>query len=214
MKRIIVFLIKIIFKQLVALAVVLMAVNWLSSAGSLRRPLGLFQCDYIHEKMVALYLLGTYTAGHFWCVPDREEVDSLIDAASRKYQVERSLIYALIEVESSWRFYAVSPRGACGYTQLLVPTAKALRVERTQIFDPAQNIDAGTRYLKMLLTQFKGDVWMALAAYNWGPTYMGRAGHNFTPAMERYIAKILKARARYSINKIMPEKAGRRERKL
>jgi hypothetical protein len=184
------------FKQLAALVVMLCMVNWLSSSGTLRRPWGLFSCQDLTEKMDALYLLGKFTAANFYHIPDRDDVLKLIDDACVKNKLDHYLVYALVEVESGYRFYAVSPKGACGYMQLLPTTAKALNV--TEIFDPTQNIDAGTRYLKSLISQFRGDMWLALVAYNWGPTHTEKIGHDFTPAMKHYITKILEARFEYS----------------
>jgi soluble lytic murein transglycosylase-like protein len=198
MRRFGMLLLKIACKQALACVLLLAFINWMSSAGSWRNPLGLLSGGYMKEKMTALGLAGRYVAGNFWAVPDREEVYRLIDRAGSRHQVERGLLYALVEVESSWRFYAVSPRGACGYMQLLLPTAAALGVPRGSVFDAEQNIDAGARYLKMLITRFDGDLRLALAAYNWGPTYINRAGRELTPAMENYIGKILKARSGYA----------------
>jgi soluble lytic murein transglycosylase-like protein len=91
----------------------------------------------------------------------------LIRAASQKYAVDQELIASVILVESNFNPRAVSPRNARGLMQLLPETAQRFAV--VNVFDPAQNIDAGTRYLKELLELYKQDLRLTLAAYNAGP---------------------------------------------
>ena len=95
-----------------------------------------------------------------------------IRAASQKYGVDQELIASVILVESNFNPQAVSRRNARGLMQLLPETAQRLQV--TNVFDPAQNIDAGTRYLKELLEQYKQDLALTLAAYNAGPDRVER----------------------------------------
>ncbi len=91
----------------------------------------------------------------------------LIRAASQKYAVDQELIASVILVESNFNPRAVSPRNARGLMQLLPETAQRFAV--ANVFDPSQNIDAGTRYLKELLELYKQDLRLTLAAYNAGP---------------------------------------------
>ena len=91
----------------------------------------------------------------------------LIRAAAEKHGVGQELIASVIAVESNFNAHAVSPRLARGLMQLLPETAARLAV--TDVFDPRQNIDAGTRYLKELLARYHQDLALALAAYNAGP---------------------------------------------
>ncbi len=90
-----------------------------------------------------------------------------IRGAALKYGVDEDLIVSVIAVESSFDPRAVSPKFARGLMQILPETAARFGV--TDILDPAQNIDAGTRYLKELLALYNQDLALALAAYNAGP---------------------------------------------
>jgi len=91
----------------------------------------------------------------------------LIRAAAQKHGVDQELIASVIAVESNFNPRAVSPKLARGLMQLLPETAARLAV--ADVFDPGQNIDAGTRYLKELLARYHQDLALTLAAYNAGP---------------------------------------------
>lgn len=99
---------------------------------------------------------------------------NLIHAAAEKHGVDESLITQVIAAESNFNPRAVSRKRAEGLMQLLPKTAAFYSV--ANIFDPAQNIDAGTRYLKDLLARYRGDLRLALAAYNAGPDMVERYG--------------------------------------
>ena len=88
--------------------------------------------------------------------------------------VEESLIRAIIHAESAYQPDARSPKGAQGLMQLMPGTAADLEVGNP--FDPAENIDGGARYLSQLLSQFKGDMELAAAAYNAGPQAVYKYG--------------------------------------
>lgn len=103
------------------------------------------------------------------------EIDRYIVESATKYGVDPKLVFAVMQQESSFKKNAVSPKGASGYMQLMPGTARRFGV--TNIFDPKQNIDAGTKYLRFLLDLFKGNVELALAGYNAGEYRVIRDGY-------------------------------------
>jgi soluble lytic murein transglycosylase-like protein len=98
----------------------------------------------------------------------------LIEGAAARYSVDSDLITSVIAVESNFNPRAISRRNARGLMQLLPETAARLGVQN--IFDPRQNIDAGTHYLRDLLLHYKNDLALTLAAYNAGPQRVHRYG--------------------------------------
>lgn len=98
----------------------------------------------------------------------------LIQAAASRYSVDADLITSVIASESNFDPKAISRRDARGLMQLLPQTAARLGVKN--IFDPSENIDAGTRYLRDLLQRYKNDLVLTLAAYNAGPERVQQYG--------------------------------------
>jgi len=94
------------------------------------------------------------------------QIAALVQETAKAHQVDPLLVGSVIEVESNYNQYAVSPKGAEGLMQLMPETARMLGVRNS--FDARENIEAGVRYLKTLQEQYK-DNRLALAAYNAGP---------------------------------------------
>jgi len=103
---------------------------------------------------------------------DRAMLETFANEAAQVYGVDADLVRAVIQTESGFDAGAVSPVGAQGPMQLMPTTAKALGIENPQ--DARQNIFGGTKYLGTLLNRFNGNVALALASYNAGPTVVAR----------------------------------------
>lgn len=103
-----------------------------------------------------------------------KDYDPHVRVAAARYDLPEALIKAVMAAESAFNPRAVSAKGAQGLMQLMPHTARELRVD--DVFDPAQNIDGGARYLRQLWTQYDGDLYRTLAAYNAGPEAVRRAG--------------------------------------
>jgi len=112
----------------------------------------------------------------------QEPFGELIRAAAKRYSVDADLITSVIAAESNFDPKAISRRNARGLMQLLPATATHLGVEN--IFDPQENIDAGTHYLSDLLLLYKNDLALTLAAYNAGPERVHRYGQRVPPFAE------------------------------
>jgi soluble lytic murein transglycosylase-like protein len=114
---------------------------------------------------------------------------SLIRAAAAKHGVDEKLIEHVIAVESNFNPRAISRKQALGLMQLLPRTAARFSV--ADAFDPAQNIEAGTRYLRELLDRYSGNLALALAAYNAGPEMVDRyRGIPPFPETQKYVRQI------------------------
>jgi soluble lytic murein transglycosylase-like protein len=112
----------------------------------------------------------------------------LADQAADKYGLPRWLVRSVMRAESGFQPHAVSPKGAIGLMQLMPGTAQTLGADPK---DPAQNADAGARYLRDLLQMYNGALWHALAAYNAGPGAVAKY-NGLPPFAEtlRYISRI------------------------
>jgi soluble lytic murein transglycosylase-like protein len=117
-------------------------------------------------------------------------IDSLIRENGARHGVDPYLIFCVMEQESHFNPRVVSPKGARGLMQLMPGTGARFGVRSP--FDPAQNISAGTRYLKDLLEQFDGRVDLVLASYNAGEGAVIKYGHNVPPYRETrdYVKRI------------------------
>lgn len=126
------------------------------------------------------------------------DLDDIIQRAAKKNEIDPRLILEVIRQESGFRLRAVSHKGASGLMQLIPSTARRFGV--TDIFDREQNINAGTRYLKLLLDMFGGNLELALAGYNAGEHAVVRYNYAIPPYRETrdYVRRITtRYRSRY-----------------
>jgi len=125
-------------------------------------------------------------------VPRRpESFTSHVREAAQKYQLPEALLLAVMQVESNYNPRAISDKGAMGLMQLMPGTARELYVG--DAWDPAQNIEGGARYLRILANQYSGDIIKTLAAYNAGPEAVRRAGEAVPniPETQEYVRKVV-----------------------
>lgn len=117
-------------------------------------------------------------------------VDSYILDSGRRNSVDPLLLYAIMHQESTFKPRAMSNKGARGLMQLMPGTA--VRFGVTSIWDPKQNIEGGTRYMRFLLDKFDGDVQLALAGYNAGEGAVMKYGYRIPPYSEtqEYVRRI------------------------
>ena len=134
-------------------------------------------------------------------IPRQPEVKppfrELVEAAAARYKVDADLITSVIAVESNFDPKAVSRKNARGLMQLLPETAARLGVQN--IFDPQENIDAGTRYLRDLLQQYHNDLVLTLAAYNAGPENVRVYGR--VPPFAETISYVRRVKSTYENSK-------------
>lgn len=122
---------------------------------------------------------------------DTNRFDRYIDEAAALHGVDFPLIKAVIRAESAFNPKAVSKKGALGLMQIMPENLKDFQVHDP--FDPWQNIMGGVRYLKFLIKRFKGQVPLALAAYNAGPrTVDVHRGIPPIPETEEYVKRVMK----------------------
>jgi soluble lytic murein transglycosylase-like protein len=125
-----------------------------------------------------------------------EEIDRLVSANAATWNVDPSLIKAIIANESGFNANATSNVGAQGLMQLMPGTASGLGV--TDAYDPAQNVWGGTRYIRGLLDRFGGNTELAVAAYNAGPGAVEK--YNGVPPYaetQNYVQNVLASFAKY-----------------
>lgn len=115
-------------------------------------------------------------------------------AAALQYDLPETLLLAVARGESDFESTARSRANAHGVMQILWPdTARHLGIHRlSELYEPCTNIDAGARYLRELLTNYEGNMHLALAAYNYGPGRIAKNGYNIPSGAEWYSGYILR----------------------
>ena len=152
------------------------------------------------------------TANPYYQTADYHDI---IHEKASTYNVDPSLVKAVIKTESNWNSRALSRKGAMGLMQLMPSTASDLNVHNP--FDPEENIEGGTKYLKYLLEKFNGDLTLAVAAYNAGPNRVEKYGC-VPPITEtkQYVNKVLSlynGPAQYAFNTGTGSSSGKKEKK-
>lgn len=132
------------------------------------------QLDRASTWSVPLAPRVTTTIDRIKAIPPSEAYEGLIREASALYRVDGSLIRSVIQAESGFNPSAVSPAGALGLMQLTPNIAASLGVEHP--LDPRENIMGGTKLLRELLDRHHGNLEMAIASYNAGPTAVALYG--------------------------------------
>jgi soluble lytic murein transglycosylase-like protein len=129
--------------------------------------------------------LGGFTTGN-------ATIDGLIVDSGRRNSVDPLLLYSIMHQESTFKPRALSHKGASGLMQLMPGTARRFGV--TSIWDPKQNIEGGTRYMRWLLDKFDGNINLALAGYNAGEGAVMKYGNRIPPYSEtqEYVRRISK----------------------
>jgi soluble lytic murein transglycosylase-like protein len=135
----------------------------------------------------AVHLSDRPTLGYALLVPAPGDI---VSASAERHGVDPLLLRAVIAVESGNDPRAVSRKGAAGLMQLMPLTAARYGV--ADRFDPAQNVDAGARYLRSLIDRFDEDLSLALAAYNAGEAAVLRYGRRVPPYAETrgYVVRV------------------------
>jgi len=106
--------------------------------------------------------------------PPATGIDEAIEQIAAQVSLPSQVIHSVIKVESNYDPFAISPKGAQGLMQLIPSTARRFGV--SNVFNPAENIQGGSKYLKYLLNLFEGNYALALAAYNAGEAAVARYG--------------------------------------
>lgn len=117
------------------------------------------------------------------------EVKAMVERLAPQYGLDPRLVLTVMQIESAFRSNVVSPKAAAGLMQLIPATAERFGVE--DVFDPEDNARGGMKYLRWLLSYFRGDVILATAAYNAGEGAVDR--HKGVPPYaetQNYVAMI------------------------
>ncbi len=122
---------------------------------------------------------------------NKDRFSPIISKISKEFNVDSSLMHALIRTESAYNPDAISKAGAVGLMQLMPGTAERYGVINRH--NPTENIRGGIQYFRDLLKQFNADIRLALAAYNAGENAVIRYGNKIPPYPEtqNYVTKVM-----------------------
>ena len=167
-------------------------------AATCTRP-QLFGADPCLPSPASVSPLSPKLAAFFESSQVLKNIKPHMQAAAHKYLLDVELLQALIAAESGFNVTAISPKGALGLMQLIPETAARYGVQgdrrtsqQQKLFDPHTNIHAGSHYLRDLLTLFKGQLDLALAAYNAGEGAVQKAGNKIPnyPETQNYVKTV------------------------
>ena len=164
--------------------------------------------DFKHDSRYALLLQTEIARNPALAVPlaggrinwqNQQRFAAIVAQAARTYQIDEALLHAVISTESGYDPRAVSPKGAIGLMQVMPATGKRFGV--VNLTDPSQNVEAGARYLRVLLRQFNNDLQLVLAAYNAGENAVLRHGRRIPPYREtrQYVPRVLALYQKFQI---------------
>ena len=155
----------------------------------------------VAEAPVAPRVVSPVVVANQTSAPPADGIDEAIEQIAAQVALPSQLIHSVIKVESNYDPYAISPKGAQGLMQLIPATARRFGV--SNVFNPAENIQGGSKYLKYLLDLYGGNYALALAAYNAGEAAVARYGgvppfpetQNYLILVARQLQKAQKAEA-------------------
>jgi len=128
---------------------------------------------------------------------DPTTYDRLIRRVAGEHEVDFALVKAVMHVESGFNPYAKSHKGALGLMQLMPTTAQRYGID--DAYDPVNNVVAGVKHLKYLLTMFNHKHKLVLAAYNAGENAVSRyRGIPPYPETQAYVRKVMQYQKQYS----------------
>lgn len=156
--------------------------------------------SFMHEASAAGPYSGTPVGADQVSNVSIQSILDKIKKTARSHGVDEDLVREVVRAESNFNPYAVSGAGAKGLMQLMDRTAQAMHVRN--VYDPEENLAGGTKYLKNLLERFDGNIGVALAAYNAGPTRVSRLGITTDEELKEKYALLPQETQRY-VEKIL-----------